>query len=155
MRYPAWNERLTLVGRCAVLTSAIGVATLPFGGVSFARYGTIGLGSTLVAAAICLVAFTASLMMVGRVRRAEHRIHAILAGMFVETAIPLVAGASAHNWAASLAEAGLFGSIVAFYLASLAVKTLLLLPLVTQDRAVDRRDATDDATSTETRRNDG
>lgn len=119
-----------IVRSCLWLTSIIVAALLVVGGVSFALRGPMGLAAAAAAAGICWSGATAALVLTALLGRSNRAMYGHLLGMFFRLGVPLVAGLILQRQAGALADAGVFGLIVIFYLVALTAETLLSLKYV-------------------------
>lgn len=76
----------------------------------------------------CFVGAMLALILSHVFRGPRHALAALLLGMMARMGIPLGLGSSIHLHGGPLAEAGLLYYLIAFYLAILAVETVLSLP---------------------------
>lgn len=93
-------------------------------------HGHAGVLAAVVAAAVCLVAGLVALTFLALFREPQQAFNGIGLAMLFRMAIPMVAGVVLTNLGGPLAEAGVFGMIVGFYLVGLLVETLLAVRLV-------------------------
>jgi hypothetical protein len=115
---------------CAWLTLIVAVALLIIGGALFATRGLDAAYAAAAAAALCWTGATAALVVTGLSARTSHAVQGHLLGMFFRLGLPLVAGLIFQKAGGRLADAGVFGLIVVFYLISLVAETLLTLQLI-------------------------
>lgn len=109
------------------------IATLAVAGpIAWARYGESGLWAATIAATVCGVSAGASLAVVARASRSGMGVHGALLGMLIRLGAPLATGVYFQQRGGELAEAGVFGLIVVFYLVTLFVETLLSVKLIQQ-----------------------
>jgi uncharacterized membrane protein HdeD (DUF308 family) len=114
---------------CAWLTVTVLTALLIVGGVVGPTRGLNGVIAAVVAAGLCWFGSTAALLIAGFSRHSNHAVQRHLLGMFFRLGLPLVAGVVFQKVGGTLAEAGVFGMIVIFYLISLIAETILSLQL--------------------------
>jgi hypothetical protein len=124
------GRTIGIVGRCALLWLAVGLFLPLAAWYGFTRYGQPGAIAAAVAAVICAAGSTAALIATWRFRGPAAALYAMLFGMVFQFALPFAAGLILSQAGGMLARAGVFGMIVVFYLYTLVVKTLLVLPLV-------------------------
>jgi peptidoglycan/LPS O-acetylase OafA/YrhL len=113
---------------CAWLLAYVLVAYLVVGAIAAQRF-EIGWTSAAVAAAICWLSATLTLVATGLTRGPLRPFYGLLYGMLFGFAIPFAAGLYLTRSAPALASAGVFGLIVVFYLVTLAANTLLTVRL--------------------------
>ncbi len=97
---------------------------------AWTSHGQAGLVAALIAGAVCLLAGIAALAITGLTRNTPNALNGILASILFRTMIPLGAAVVLSESNRSLAEAGIFGLFVWFYLLTLVVETLLSVRLV-------------------------
>ncbi|WP_147274401.1 hypothetical protein [Bremerella cremea] len=114
-----------------MLLGVMGVFPL-FAAYGYTRYELLGVFSAATAATVVLLGMEAALVLTILFRESDFKIPSVLLGMFFRTGIPLVFGMLMHTAGGPLAEAGLFGMILVYYLLTLAVETVLAVQLVSQ-----------------------
>jgi hypothetical protein len=119
-----------LVVACLVLSAALLLAFPGFAWFGYCRSGAAGLLAAVVAGAVCWFGALAALVVVGLMRGGPQVLHGVLLSMFFRMGLPLVAGITLSQAGGPLAEAGVFGMIVVYYLIGLFVETLLSVRLV-------------------------
>jgi hypothetical protein len=119
-----------MIRSCLALTAVVLLALLVVGGVVGSTRGMNGVLAASTAAAICWFGSTIALLLAGRLSRTNHAVQGHLLGMFFRLGLPLIAGIVVQEQGGWMAEAGLFGMIVIFYLITLVVETLLSLRFV-------------------------
>lgn len=112
------------------LTAVVLIALAVIGSVAKQRQGVIGLEAAGVAAFTCWVSATAALLLAASLRNTAHSVSGLLGGTLLRTMIPLAVAAVSQASASPLAQAGLFGYLVLFFLLTLSVETLLLVWLL-------------------------
>lgn len=103
-----------------------------FATYGFVRFEWSGILAAATAAVVCLVGAEAALLITIWFRDTEMKIPSVLLGTIFRTGIPLVFGMLAYYAGGPLAEAGLFGMILVYYLLTLAVETILAVQLVSK-----------------------
>jgi hypothetical protein len=121
---------------CVWLTLIVMTALLVVGGVVGATRGLDGILAAAVAAGLCWIGSTAALLIAVYYSRSNRAVQGHLLGMFLRLGIPLVAGIILQEQAGWLAQAGVFGQIVVFYLIALVAETLLSLPFVSHPKRI-------------------
>ncbi len=116
-----------LASGLAVLTVALGVTLLGVGWWSQAQQGRDGLQAAVVAAAICWLGSSLALILTAISRGPQAAVWTLLFGMLFRMGLPLAAGLMLQRAGGPLAEAGVFGKVLIFYLVALAVETPLSL----------------------------
>lgn len=119
---------------CAWLTLTVLIALPLVGGVVGATRGVSGVLAALVAAGVCWFGAMAALVVAGGAGRDGRAVQAHLKGMFFRLGLPLAAGLALQKAGGVLAEGGVFGQIVVFYLITLTAETLLSLRLIKHSR---------------------
>ncbi len=93
-------------------------------------HGQAGIRAAGVAAFVCLAAGLVALTFLALFRDPRQAFNGIGLAMLFRMAIPMTTGVVLTNIGGPLAEAGVFGMIVGFYLVGLLVETLLAVRLV-------------------------
>ncbi len=124
------SQTTSLLTACVVLTLVVLLALPIFAWVGHSRSGTAGIFAAAVAAGICWGGAFLALLLSGWLRSGQNAVNGVLAGMLFRMGVPLVAGMALHWQGGWLAEAGVFGMILAFYFVTLIAETLLALRLV-------------------------
>jgi len=117
---------------CLLMLLAVVVAWPFFAIYGYVNFQINGILAATLAAGICWIATEISLLLVIMTRDPQKKLHSLLAGIFFRTGIPLVLGMFLHRAGGPLAEAGLFGMILVYYLLTLAVETMLAVKIVHQ-----------------------
>jgi hypothetical protein len=126
-RRPLWSR---VTARCAVLAVAVAIAYPLIGYVAMIRFGEKAWLSAAVAAAVCWLGAALALALTAWFQGPQGALYALLFGMFCRMGLPLIVGIALANQGGVLADAGVFGCILAFYLVTLVGETLLVLPLI-------------------------
>ncbi len=114
-----------------VVLTAVFAVTLPiFACFGYQSHGEVGIMAAVVAAAICWIAGLVALAFLVLLRQPQQVVNAIGLSMLFRMGIPMAAGIFLTSLGGPLAEAGVFGMIVGFYLVGLLVETLLAVRLV-------------------------
>ena len=108
-----------------LLTLALGLVFPLFAWYGNATYGSWGLVSAGVALGVCWFGATAALLVVNFTRHAPT--HGLLGSIFFRMGLPLVVGVWLNSQNGLLAQTGVFGMILVYYLIALAVETVLSL----------------------------
>lgn len=127
-----WLERqrpLGLAACCARLTLAILLWAVAVSAFAYERFGVDGLWASLVAGAVCLVAGLLALVATAVFRGPNAALWSLAFGLAFRMGLPLGCGLYLSRSQPVLAEAGVFGLIVTYYLLTLVVETLLSLRL--------------------------
>lgn len=116
----------------AVSTLWLTLAVLVGLGAVWAWNPTVGPGlqAAAVAAGICWAASMLALICGALLQNTPQAVLGILSGTLLRTGLPLLAAATFQSQKGPLAEAGVFGYIVIFFLITLVVETGLLVRLV-------------------------
>lgn len=117
------------VWACALLAGLMLVAWLIDAIVVSRAMGRSVWGISALAAGICWFGATTSLVLLHVMRLRGSPIAGLLIGMVIRMTIPLFIALMATIQHSGLAEAGLAGQLVVFYLLSLAIETVLSLVL--------------------------
>jgi hypothetical protein len=113
----------------AILTAALVVAFPLFALYGHYRHGGWGLVAAAVAAVICWVSCSLALACVA-ILQPTQPVAGVLGSMIFRMGIPMVSGLVLQHHHAELSEAGIFGTILLYYLLSLVVETLLSVRLI-------------------------
>ncbi|MFV1965275.1 MAG: hypothetical protein ACC628_07605 [Pirellulaceae bacterium] len=124
------KPKASLTVACLLLSGAMLLAFPGFAAYGHARHGTIGVYAAATAGAICWAGALGALVLAGLLQGGPHAIHATLLGTFFRMGGPLIAGLLMNQTGGPLAEAGVFGMIVGYYLVGLVVETLLSVRLI-------------------------
>ena len=125
------NPRPLSLAACLARLSIVVALTFPLiGAFAYAQAGSNGLLAAVVAAAICWVAAALALTSAAVLRGPQRALGAMALGMIFRMGLPLGAGLFLSRLGGPLAEAGVFGLIVVFYLVTLVTETLLSLRLL-------------------------
>ena len=119
----------SLVSACVRLALCVSGCFLVVGFLSYLKAGVEGLIAAAVAATVCWAAATAALLITGWLRDSPRATYGMLLASVPRLGVPLVAGAGLNRLGGRLADAGVFGWIVVFYLLTLIIETLLSLSL--------------------------
>jgi hypothetical protein len=115
-----------------VLTLSVAATLATAGYFASARHGVSGLTALGVAAGVCWVAATAALLVTVWLR--AHVVSGMLLAMPLRMGLPLLVGVALDSRGGPLADAGVFGWIVVFYLVVLAVETPLAVACASTTR---------------------
>jgi hypothetical protein len=127
---------LGLAAACALLALSVLIVFPIVGYFAYAEFGTAGLEAAGVAASVCWIAATAALMLTGMIGKSPSAVSGILVAGALRFALPLLVGSGLQFVGGTLAESGVFGWIVVFYLLTLTVETTLSV-LVHRDQTKD------------------
>ena len=111
--------RAGLLAACLLLVLAV------LAPVGFQLSGPAGVFAAGLSALLCLAGGVLSLVVCPFFRGPYGALYGMLVGMALRTGLPLVVGVAIHLTRPALASAGLIYFLLACYLASLAVETLL------------------------------
>src|SRR5882724_8842460 len=124
-----------MIRSCLALTAVVLLALLFVGGVVANTRGMNGVLAASTAAAICWFGSTVALLLAGYTSRSNQAVQGHLLGMFFRLGLPLVTGMILQKAGGRLAEAGVFGLIVVFYLITLVTETLLSLRFIKHSKS--------------------
>ena len=119
-----------MVRSCLILTAVVAVALLLAGTTMWFMRGASGVLAACVAAAVCWVGAGSALICAAWLAPSGRAVQAHLLGSFFRIGLPLVVGTVLQQQGGPLADAGVFGLIVIFYLVSLVAETVLSLKFV-------------------------
>jgi len=106
------------------------VAAFPaYAGIGYYRFGWMGVLSAAIAGAVCWIGAAAALMATALMHK-QSPLGGLFLGMAFRTGLPLVAGMVLHSSAPDLANAGIFGFVLCYYLLALAVETPLAVRMI-------------------------
>ncbi|MCA9141728.1 MAG: hypothetical protein H6823_22680 [Planctomycetaceae bacterium] len=114
----------------ALLVCAFAIAFPAFAYFGHESHGQAGVLAAAIAAAVCLGAGLVALVFINLFRKPQQAFNGVGMAMLFRMAIPMGVGVVLTKVNGPLAEAGLFGMIVGFYLVGLLVETLLAVRLV-------------------------
>jgi hypothetical protein len=123
------TKRGAVLRACFWLTIALALVYPAFAAFGYWRAGETGLAAASVAGAVCWLGTLAALLLTGLLQ-GELAIQGVLSGMAFRFGLPFLAGILLTKNGGPLAEAGVFGMIVVYYLFGLLVETLLSVRLV-------------------------
>ena len=122
------HSRSTSFWTASALLTVVTALVFPvFAGIGHWRAGLGGVAAAGVAAGVCWAGGFLALIAAGLFRSSGNAVNGILMGMACRTGIPLVAGAMLHSRGGALADAGVFGMILGYYLVTLAAETWLAI----------------------------
>jgi hypothetical protein len=113
----------------AILTAVLAAAFPLFAVYGYHRHGSWGLIAAIVAALVCWASCSLALACVAFLQRTQP-VAGILGSMIFRMGVPLVLGIALQQNHEQLAAAGIFGTILLYYLLSLIVETLLSVRLI-------------------------
>jgi len=128
------NGAQSAIGAALVVTLVFLLAFPAFGWWGLHFHGLSGVSAAVVAGLVCWVAGLVALATVAVLNKPQQVVHAVAMGMLLRMVIPMAAGMLLVKASAPLAEAGVFGMIVGFYLIGLVVETYLAVQLVAGPR---------------------
>jgi hypothetical protein len=111
----------------------VGILVAAFPAYAWAGWlhsGGMGVWAAAVALLVCSASALLALILAGILQGSQHAVNAMLMGMALRMGVPLAAGLLLHSQGGPLAKAGVFGMILAYYLLTLVVETVLSLRLV-------------------------
>lgn len=94
------------------------------------RHGADGILAAAVAGGICWLGAAIALAVIGVMKGPENGVSGVLLGMIFRLGLPMGGGVLLSRIGGSLADAGVFGLIVAYYLVGLTVETLLAVRVI-------------------------
>jgi hypothetical protein len=119
-----------LVWSCLLLTAVMAAAFPLFAGYGFWQSGWSGVAAAAVAGIVCSVGALLALLVIGGVRQSSQVPSAYLLGVLFRMGLPLGIGMLLDWSGGPLAEAGVFGMMVVYFLIGLVVETALSLRLI-------------------------
>jgi hypothetical protein len=121
---------LRLPAACSLLAVTLALAAALGSSVALERHGALAATAVLAAAATCWASATSALVLAARLSGTRWGVQGIMAAGFIRFTLPLMVVAASALVQGPLARAGLFGYMVAFFLLSLVVETLLLVGVI-------------------------
>ncbi|MEX1097866.1 MAG: hypothetical protein WED34_17610 [Planctomycetales bacterium] len=115
---------------CFALVALVAVAWLLAAVPAYRQAGRAGLLAAGIAAGVCLLSSMAALLVTNRFAGTPSAISGALGSILLRTIVPLGVTLFLVDASPVLAEAGLFGLTVVFYLLTLAGETLLAVRIV-------------------------
>ena len=113
-----------------MLVAVFAIAFPGFAYYGHSSHGEAGVWAAAVAAVVCLGAGLVALTFLSLFREPRQAFNGVGLAMLFRMAIPMATGVVLTKLGGPLAEAGVFGMIVGFYLVGLLVETLLAVRLV-------------------------
>ncbi len=113
-----------------LLVAVFAVAFPAFAYYGHQTHGLAGVAAAAVAAVVCLAAGFIAITFLALFRDPQQSVNGVGLAMLFRMAIPMAVGFFLTKLNGPLAEAGVFGMIVGFYLVGLLVETLLAVRLV-------------------------
>lgn len=123
---------LSLTASLLWLSLVLAGTFLLVGGYTYSQQDAEGLRATTVAWLVCWGAGSLALMVVRLMRTPERAISGMLLANLIRMGLPLATGVVLQYQGGPLAEAGVFGRIVIFYLVMLVTEAYLSVRLVKQ-----------------------
>jgi hypothetical protein len=111
------------------LTLVVGLVFPLFAWYGYDASQWIGVAAAGVAAATCWCGALVALVLGWVFGQGDNAVGGILAGMAFRIGLPLIVGVALDRRGGPLAEAGVFGMILCYYLVTLSVETLLAVRL--------------------------
>ena len=129
-RWSAQSSANGIWGSCALLTGSMLLFFPAFAWFGYTRHNSDGLIAAAVAGAVCWLGATLALVIARLLGGPQYGVHGILLGIMFRTGIPFLLGSALSHFNRPLAEAGLFGMVVVYYLLTLVIETLLVIRLI-------------------------
>lgn len=119
------------VALCCMLLSVVMIVSGIIGAaVGHERYGSAGVVTASLAALVCWIASLSALLVVAMTTATPNALAGTFGATGLRTGIPLVAGAVLAAVSPILAQAGIAGMMLVFFLVSLTVETVLSVVIV-------------------------
>ena len=132
-------RKLGLIGRSVAIALLVLGLSLIIAPLAWYFSGVWGVSAMASAAALCLLGAIAALYVNQFFVSPKDAFMGILLGMGLGMGVPLMFGAVIHIYGGPLSQAGFLHYLLIFYLPTLAIKTILTLPLQRQT-ATDNND---------------
>ena len=117
----------------AILTLVVALAFPVFAWIGHKSHGWDGVAAGGVAAGTCWLGAVVALVLGGVFGRSGNAANGVLLGMLFRMGIPLAVGIALDRRGGPLADAGVFGMILVYYLVTLVAETTLSLKLIPSD----------------------
>jgi hypothetical protein len=130
---------LNLPSALVLLATFTAIVAIVAGWYAFSRSGPIGVVAVASAAVTCGVASIASLILSASWRNTPQAVTGVLGAVLVRMTLPLGVAVLSQVVGGPIAQAGLFGWIVCFFLTTLVVETLLVVRLLNSPRTATAR----------------
>jgi hypothetical protein len=124
------DERAPVAVACLSLTLALLLVFPCLCAYAYPTYAGRGIAAAGVALGVNWCGGLLALLLIIGLRRGRWVLHGVLGAMIVRMFLPMVAGLVLVNCVRPLANAGVFGMIVVYYLVGLVVETFLVVRLV-------------------------
>lgn len=125
-----------IVTACAILAAAVWL-TFPLAAYfAHVQRGVQGVVAVAVAAVVCWLTSTTALLITSLYSTAKSGVTGVFLGVFLRSAVPLLAAILLTNTSRALAEGGVFGAFVVFYLLTLVVETVLVVRIINRVHGV-------------------
>lgn len=121
-----------------VLTLLVVFALAVAAPVGYQAYGRAGLFASSTAAVVCWAASAAALFVTHLFAGTPAALSGLFMSIGLRTGLPLAAAAVLSTQSAMLADGGVFGFFVVFYLLSLAAETVLSVGLMNARKGVEK-----------------
>ena len=121
---------IDLAWSCLIMTAVL-LAVFPvFAYFGFSRSGQWGVTAAGVAGGVCWLSGLTPLLLIGMFRGPQAALNAALIGILFRMGLPLCVAVAFAQQGGELAQAGILGMILGYYLVTLVVDTLLSIRLV-------------------------
>lgn len=114
----------------ALVGAVLGVATVVAAVIVYERYGIDGVLACVLAAAVCWVSAATALFVIVQTSGGPQAVAGLMLSIGVRTFPPFMVGVASTVIHSRLADAGLFGLIVVFYLIALVAETGVAMKLI-------------------------
>lgn len=128
---PNWSR---IIVSCVWLTLALLLAFPAFAWYGYSQHSTDGLAAAAIAFGVCWLGSALALLCSAMFQGPQQATNSLMLGMMFRMGLPLGAGLLLTTQNGILAEAGVIGMIVVYYLLALVVETLLSLRFVNSNK---------------------
>jgi hypothetical protein len=127
---PKRNGYLSMALGIGLLGAVLGIAASIAAVFAFESHGGDGVVATVLAAVVCWISAAAALVITVQTTGGPQAVTGLFLAIGMRTFPPLMVGVAGTIVGGRLADAGLFGLIVIFYLLALVVETCVAVKLV-------------------------
>lgn len=135
-----WNRLacLGLLGQAGLVAAVSAGIWLIISPLAYQLSGAAGLAAAAVGGGICFMGAALALILAVPFPGPDAVMHRMALGMLARALVPLSLGVALHFKAPALAQAGMVFYLLVFYMATLAMETLLMLAQVPRASATDK-----------------
>jgi len=123
---------------CAVLAAVVWLAFPIAAYFAHVQRGVPGVVAVAIAAVVCWLASTAALVVTSRYSATKSAATGVFLGMFLRTGVPILSAIVLTSSSRELAQGGVFGAFVVFFLLTLSVETVLVMRIINRVRGASK-----------------